>query len=107
MRLASPRSLFLLAFIGSALLIVVALYMEHVMGLAPCPLCIVQRICVIAFGLTCLLAAIHGPAKPGGAFTLVSACCSYCSAAPLPFARSGCRVCRPISCRAACQAWNT
>ena len=65
MRLASPRPLFLLAFIGSALLIVVALYMEHVMGLAPCPLCIVQRICVIAFGLTCLVAAIHGPAKTG------------------------------------------
>jgi len=65
MRLASPRSLFLLAFLGSALLIAVALYMEHVMGLAPCPLCIVQRICVIGFGLVCLLGAIHGPAALG------------------------------------------
>ncbi len=63
MRLASPRSLFLLSFLGSALLIAIALYMEHVMGLAPCPLCIVQRICVIGFGLICLAAAIHGPAK--------------------------------------------
>ncbi|EMD99949.1 disulfide bond formation protein B [Pseudomonas stutzeri] len=65
MRLASPRSLFALAFLGSALLIAIALYMEHVMGLAPCPLCIVQRICVIGFGLICLAAAIHGPAKTG------------------------------------------
>ncbi|WP_313473782.1 disulfide bond formation protein B [Stutzerimonas kunmingensis] len=65
MRLASPRSLFALASLGSALLIAIALYMEHVMGLAPCPLCIVQRICVIGFGLICLAAAIHGPAKTG------------------------------------------
>ncbi|ABP78234.1 MULTISPECIES: disulfide bond formation protein B [Pseudomonadaceae] len=65
MRLASPRSLFVIAFLGSALLIAIALYMEHVMGLAPCPLCIVQRICVIGFGLVCLVAAIHGPAKVG------------------------------------------
>ena len=33
MRLASPRSLFVIAFLGSALLIAIALYMEHVMGL--------------------------------------------------------------------------
>ncbi|MBE7374630.1 disulfide bond formation protein B [Pseudomonas lopnurensis] len=65
MRLASPRSLFVLAFLGSALLIAVALYLEHVVGLAPCPLCIVQRICTIGFGLVCLLAAIHGPARIG------------------------------------------
>lgn len=65
MRLASPRSLFVVAFLGSALLIAIALYMEHVMGLVPCPLCIVQRICVIGFGLICLAAAIHGPAKTG------------------------------------------
>ncbi|MCQ4296139.1 disulfide bond formation protein B [Pseudomonas stutzeri] len=65
MRLASPRSLFVVAFAGSALLIAIALYMEHVMGLVPCPLCIVQRICVIGFGLICLAAAVHGPAKTG------------------------------------------
>ncbi|EXF44201.1 disulfide bond formation protein [Pseudomonas sp. BAY1663] len=65
MRLASPRSLFLLAFLGSALLIAVALYLEHVVGLVPCPLCIVQRICTIGFGLVCLVAAIHGPARVG------------------------------------------
>lgn len=67
MNLASPRSLFFLAFAGCLSLIGVALYMEHVMGLLPCPLCIVQRICIIAFGLACLLAAIHSPGRRGRA----------------------------------------
>lgn len=65
MNLASPRSLFLLAFIGCVLMMAAALYLEHVVGLVPCPLCIVQRICVIGFGLVCLVAALHGPAKTG------------------------------------------
>ncbi|MCW3149510.1 disulfide bond formation protein B [Stutzerimonas stutzeri] len=65
MNLASPRSLFLLAFIGCVAMMGAALYLEHVVGLAPCPLCIVQRICVIGFGLVCLIAALHGPASVG------------------------------------------
>ena len=65
MNLARPRSLFLLAFIGCALMMIAALYLEHVVGLAPCPLCIVQRICVIGFGVVCLIAAIQGPRKTG------------------------------------------
>ncbi|AJE13963.1 disulfide bond formation protein B [Stutzerimonas balearica] len=65
MNLASPRSPFVLAFLACVLMIAAALYLEHVMGLAPCPLCIVQRICVIGFGVVCLLAAIHGPAATG------------------------------------------
>lgn len=62
---ASPRLMFLLAFIASLLIMAGALYLEHVVGLAPCPLCIVQRVAVIAFGLVCLLAALHGPARLG------------------------------------------
>lgn len=65
MQLVSPRPLFFLAFLGCVLLMAVALYLEHVVGLEPCPLCIVQRICVIGFGLVCLVAAIHGPARGG------------------------------------------
>ncbi|HAF92597.1 MAG TPA: disulfide bond formation protein B [Pseudomonas sp.] len=65
MNLASPRSPFVLAFLACVLMIAAALYLEHVMGLAPCPLCIVQRICVIGFGVVCLLAAIHGPSATG------------------------------------------
>ena len=51
MSLASPRSLFLLAFLGCLALLGGALYLEHGVGLDPCPLCIVQRIFVILFGL--------------------------------------------------------
>jgi disulfide bond formation protein DsbB len=49
---------------GSALcaaLFATALYFQHVMGLEPCPLCIFQRIVVIALGVVMLVAAIHDP----------------------------------------------
>ena len=65
MYLASSRSLFFVAFIGTLLLMGGALYLEHYVGLTPCPMCILQRICVIAFGLVCLLAALQGPAHVG------------------------------------------
>lgn len=65
MSLISSRSLFFLGFAGCLGLMAVALYLEHVVGLEPCPLCIVQRVCVIVFGLVCLLAALHGPGKLG------------------------------------------
>ena len=39
-----------------------ALYAEHILGLAACPLCIFQRIAFIALGVVFLAAAAHGPA---------------------------------------------
>lgn len=65
MALANPRTLFLLAFLGCLALMGGALYLEHAVGLNPCPLCIVQRVFVILFALVCLLAAIHGPQRLG------------------------------------------
>lgn len=47
-----------------------ALYSEHVLGLYPCPLCIFQRIAVIAVGLIALAAALHNP-DGGGRFAYV------------------------------------
>jgi len=38
-----------------------ALYLEHVKGLDPCPLCIFQRVGLIAMGLIALVAFIHNP----------------------------------------------
>ena len=61
----SSRRLFLLAFVGCLLIMLGALYLEHVVGLEPCPLCIVQRICVMLFAAVCLLAALQGPGKTG------------------------------------------
>ncbi|PAV48330.1 disulfide bond formation protein B [Pseudomonas sp. HAR-UPW-AIA-41] len=65
MPLASPRNLFALAFLACVAMMGAALYLEHVLGQEPCPLCIVQRILLIAFGLVCLLAAIHNPGRGG------------------------------------------
>ena len=42
-----------------------ALYSQDVLLLDPCPLCILQRIAVIALGLTFLVAAIHDPQQIG------------------------------------------
>ncbi|WP_437879487.1 disulfide bond formation protein B [Pseudomonas sp. LRF_L74] len=65
MALAKPRTLFLIVFLGCVGLMGVALYLEHVVGLEPCPMCIVQRICLIAVGLVSLVAALHAPGGVG------------------------------------------
>ncbi|MFG6668579.1 disulfide bond formation protein B [Halomonas sp. HNIBRBA4712] len=44
-----------------ALMMTVALVLEHVVGLEPCPLCIFQRVAVIAAGIVLLIAALHNP----------------------------------------------
>ncbi|MDX9741702.1 MAG: disulfide bond formation protein B [Gammaproteobacteria bacterium] len=62
---AGARPLYLGGFIVCALLIVTALYMQHGMGLEPCPLCIMQRVAVIVLGLILLVAAIHNPGRIG------------------------------------------
>jgi disulfide bond formation protein DsbB len=46
---------------GTLVTIAIVLYMEHVMLLSPCGLCITQRVFVILCGLTCGIAAIHNP----------------------------------------------
>jgi disulfide bond formation protein DsbB len=55
----------------------IVLYMEHVMLLSPCGLCITQRVFVILCGLVCLASAIHNPAPKGQrlyAFLAASMC---------------------------------
>jgi disulfide bond formation protein DsbB len=56
--LAYPRSLFLLiALISLGMLVFGVLYLQNVVGLIPCPMCIVQRYALIGVALLCLLAA--------------------------------------------------
>ncbi|MDP1930618.1 MAG: disulfide bond formation protein B [Gammaproteobacteria bacterium] len=55
------RTMNLLIFVACTVIILIALYMEHVMMLQPCGLCITQRIFVILCGLVCLASAIHNP----------------------------------------------
>ncbi|HEX7013369.1 MAG TPA: disulfide bond formation protein B [Steroidobacteraceae bacterium] len=54
-----------LGFVACAGLIAYALYAERVLGLTPCPLCIFQRVAVIAVGVLFLLAALHNPGRTG------------------------------------------
>ena len=61
----SFRSACLLAFVGCVGLMAYALYAQHVLGLEPCPLCILQRIAVIATGVVFLIAGLHAPAGAG------------------------------------------
>src|SRR5262245_52962607 len=51
----------LLGFLACVALIAYALYSEHVLNLPPCPLCIFQRVAVIAMGVVFLIAGLHNP----------------------------------------------
>ena len=46
-------------------LMAAALWLQHVQGLEPCPLCILQRGAVIVLGVVLLAGAIHDPATVG------------------------------------------
>ncbi len=48
------------------------LYLQHVEGLEPCPLCVFQRVAFIALGLVFVIAALHGPRKTGAVVYAVS-----------------------------------
>lgn len=61
----TQRKLFLAGSLGCGVLIAIALYMQHVMGLEPCPLCILQRVAVIGMGVVLLVAALHNPVGRG------------------------------------------
>ena len=55
----------------------VALYMQHVMGLEPCPLCMMQRVWLSLAGGIALLAFLHTPQRIGQriyAFLTLLAC---------------------------------
>lgn len=65
MILARSRSMFLLAFCASVLIMGAALYLEYEVGLQPCSLCIVQRFFLAVFGISCLAAAVHFPRGSG------------------------------------------
>jgi protein dithiol:quinone oxidoreductase len=48
-----------------------ALYTQYALHLEPCPLCIFQRVTVVAMGIVFLAAAIHDPKRSGGAWVYV------------------------------------
>lgn len=61
----NPRRLFALAAAFCAGLLGFAWFAQFVLGYEPCPLCIFQRVAVLAVGLVCLVAAVHAPGNNG------------------------------------------
>ena len=61
----NARLIYLAIFLVCAGLIGFALYLQHSLGLEPCPMCILQRYAFIVVGVIALVAAIHDPALPG------------------------------------------
>lgn len=61
----SKRALNFLGFAICAAMMGFALYAQHGLQLEPCPLCIFQRMAVMAMGLVFILAAIHNPGRVG------------------------------------------
>lgn len=61
----SPRGLFGLSALASLGLILFALYLQHVLGEHPCPLCITQRVFVIVVGVLGFFAFLHNPGASG------------------------------------------
>ena len=69
--LPSRRAAYFLGFLVCALLMAFALYLQYAMDLEPCPLCVFQRMTMIATGVVFLVAALHGPRRGGAAFYAV------------------------------------
>jgi protein dithiol:quinone oxidoreductase len=62
----SPRLVFFgLAITALAAMIFARVYLEEILGLPPCPLCMSQRVFVTLWGGIALLAALHNPASWG------------------------------------------
>lgn len=63
MSIPSKQIVNLMGAVCCAGMMAFALYSQYVLLLNPCPLCILQRIAVIALGVTFLVAATHSPQK--------------------------------------------
>ncbi len=60
-----PRIWFLLVALACASMLGYGLYVQHVLFIDPCPLCVLQRLAFIWIGVVALLAFIHNPGKTG------------------------------------------
>lgn len=65
MKALSCRSCNCLAFFAAVGAMAFALYLEHVDGLEPCPLCVFQRVAMIATALIFFIAFAHNPNTVG------------------------------------------
>ncbi len=65
-KILNNRTAYVLGFLASFGLVVLALVIQTQYKLEPCPLCISQRIVLMGLGILFLIAAIHNPQKPTG-----------------------------------------
>ncbi|MHC8356796.1 disulfide bond formation protein B [Pseudomonas sp. LB3P81] len=65
MSLACSRSLFFMVFVAGALALGISYYLEYAVGLQPCGMCLLQRICLALLTGVCLTASVHGPGRSG------------------------------------------
>ena len=56
--LNAPRRLLALVALGCALLLAFGLYLQHVVGLEPCPMCIVQRYALVLVAIVAGVSAL-------------------------------------------------
>lgn len=61
----NARIWFFLGFAGCMFLLSMGAYFQFVDGLEPCPLCISQRIAILATGLVLFIAGVHNPGTMG------------------------------------------
>jgi disulfide bond formation protein DsbB len=59
--MTTPRPILLAVALVSLMLLGVALYLQHAMGMLPCPLCVIQRYAFAALAIICLFAAGRSP----------------------------------------------
>lgn len=60
-----PRAVFGAIVVACVGLLAFASYLQHVQGLEPCPMCILQRYAFFAVAIVALAGAIHGPGLTG------------------------------------------
>ncbi len=73
---AVPRRLLALTAVLCVAMLAFGLYLQHVVGLEPCPMCIVQRYALVLVAIVCSLTAFaksRGVLMGGSALTLVIA----------------------------------
>jgi len=78
----NARIWFLLGFAGCVFLLGMGAYFQFVGGLDPCPLCISQRLAILATGIVFLIAALHNPGPDGvKRYSLLGTITALCGAA--------------------------
>ncbi|MFV3404150.1 MULTISPECIES: disulfide bond formation protein B [Pseudomonas] len=65
MSLACLRSFFFPGLLASLSVLAGSYWLEPIVGLAPCALCLSQRLMLALYALVCLLALVHGPRRRG------------------------------------------